>query len=99
MFEHIRSRHPVFGLVLDVMTAWPRWGGTAMNRRTLAAVAAAGFDIVRVESVFLEIIVAAEAVRPPNAAPIVVLAVDFPASVPVYAQLDLPSMNWADRCA
>ncbi len=64
IFEHVRSHQPMLGLVLDLMTLWTRVGGTAMNRRTLATVAAAGFDIIRVESVFLDIILAVEASRP-----------------------------------
>lgn len=64
MFEHVRSRHTVLGFVLDVMTLWSRVGGSAMNRKTVAATGAAGFEIVRVDSVFLDIIVAVEAVSP-----------------------------------
>lgn len=61
MFEHVRSRHPVLGIVLDLMTLWSRFGGTAMNRKTVAATHAAGFQILRVDSVFLDVIIAAEA--------------------------------------
>ena len=61
MFEHVRSQQPVLGLALDVMTWWTRRGGTAMNRDTLSAAQAAGFQVVRIESVFLDIILAVEA--------------------------------------
>lgn len=64
LFEHVRSRQPVLGLMLDLMTLWSRFGGTAMNRNTIAAVADVGFEIVSVKSVFLDIIVAAEARHP-----------------------------------
>lgn len=61
MFEHVRSRQPVIAITLDVMTFWTRRTGTEMNRDTLSAARRAGFDIRRVESVFLDVILAAEA--------------------------------------
>ena len=61
MFEHVGSRHPVLGAVLDVMTAPTRLGGTEMNRDTLANASKAGFIIRRVESVYLDIILAVRA--------------------------------------
>lgn len=61
MFEHVRSRHWVLGLVLDVMTLWTQRTGTAMNRDAVAAARRAGFVIRRVESAFLDIIPAVEA--------------------------------------
>ncbi|MBL8880901.1 MAG: class I SAM-dependent methyltransferase, partial [Phycisphaerales bacterium] len=45
MFEHVRSRNRVLGLVLDLMTQWTRWSGTEMNRNTIRNVQAAGFHI------------------------------------------------------
>ena len=64
LFEHVRSRHAPLALVLDLMSRWSRRGGTDMSRDTLAAVRDAGFEVLRVESVFLDIILAAEARRP-----------------------------------
>ena len=43
------------------MTLWSRRGGTDMNRRTLETVARAGFQITRVDPVFLDVILAVEA--------------------------------------
>ena len=63
MFEHVRSRNPVLGLALDLMTLWTRRGGTEMNRDTLGNAVAAGFHITRVESVYLDIILAVQAVK------------------------------------
>jgi len=69
LFEHVRSRHPLFGPALDVMTIWTRWGGTLMNRDTLTTVRSAGFLVTRVDSVFLDVILAAEAVPATVVAP------------------------------
>lgn len=63
MFEHVRSRNPVLGLALDLMTLWTRRGGTEMNRDTLGNAVAAGFHITRVESVYLDIILAVHATK------------------------------------
>lgn len=63
MFEHVRSRNPVLGLALDLMTVWSRLFGTEMNRDTLRNVKAAGFHVTRVESVYLDIILAIRAVK------------------------------------
>jgi ubiquinone/menaquinone biosynthesis C-methylase UbiE len=61
LFEHVRSRQWALGLMLDMMTLWTRAGGTYMNRHTLRTLAEQGFEIVAMDSVFLDIIVAAEA--------------------------------------
>lgn len=66
MFEHVRSQNFAFGLVLDLMTQWTRRFGTEMNRDTLSSAVKAGFRIARVESVFLDIILAVQATRPPR---------------------------------
>ena len=60
MFEHVRSRNLLLGLALDLMTLWSRPLGTEMNRNTLSHAVAAGFRLTRVESVFLDIIIAVE---------------------------------------
>ena len=64
MFEHVRSRNWALGLVLDTTTLWNRWSGTEMNRHTIQAVKRAGFAVRRIESVFLDVIIAIEAERP-----------------------------------
>lgn len=63
MFEHVRSRNYVLGLVLDLMTLWTRLSGTEMNRDTLRNVESAGFRITRVRSVYLDIILVIHAVK------------------------------------
>lgn len=61
MFEHVRSRNPILGLVLDWMTVWTSLSGTKMNRDTLATARAVGFHITHIESVYLDIILAVHA--------------------------------------
>lgn len=61
MFEHVLSAHPVLAATLEVMTWWSRRSGTEMNRDTVSVATAAGFSIVAIESVFLDIILALEA--------------------------------------
>ena len=63
MFEHVRSKNPILGAVLDLMTLATRGGGTKMNRDTLGNVVRAGFRIVQVDSVFLDIILTVRAVK------------------------------------
>lgn len=64
MFEHVRSAQPVLGVVLDAMSLWSRRRGTDMSRETVRCVLESGFNIDRIESVFLDIILAIEASRP-----------------------------------
>lgn len=63
MFEHVRSRQCLLGWTLDLMTLWTRRTGTEMNRDTLANTTTAGFRIMDVQSVYLDIILAVRAVR------------------------------------
>lgn len=63
MFEHVRSANPVLGAVLDLMTVVTRRRGTEMNRHTLSAAMKAGFRILAVEPIFLDIILAIEALK------------------------------------
>ncbi len=63
MFEHVRSANPVLGAVLDLMTVVTRRRGTEMNRHTLSAAMKAGFLILTVEPIFLDIILAIEALK------------------------------------
>lgn len=64
MFEHVRSRNWALGLTLDMMTLWSRLFGTDMNRDTATNVRAAGFRIVQIESVYLDIILTIRAIKP-----------------------------------
>jgi ubiquinone/menaquinone biosynthesis C-methylase UbiE len=63
MFEHVRSRNRILGLALDLMTLATRRQGTEMNRDTLGNLIAAGFQVRRVDSVFLDIILSVHAVK------------------------------------
>lgn len=69
MFEHVRSRNPLLGLVLDLMTVLTRRTGTEMNRDTLGNAVEAGFRITQVESVFLDVILSIHGVKPNVTAP------------------------------
>jgi len=64
MFEHVRSRNPILGFALDLMTLWTRLWGTEMNRDTLANSRAVGFRITRIDSVYLDVILSVRAERP-----------------------------------
>lgn len=64
MFEHVRSRNWSLGIVLDIMSMWTRRSGTDMSRDTIRAVKHAGFAVRRIDSVFLDVILAIEAERP-----------------------------------
>ena len=64
MFEHVRSRTPIFGLTLDLMTLWTRRLGTEMNRDTVGNVLRAGFKIIRIDSVYLDIILTIRGCKP-----------------------------------
>jgi ubiquinone/menaquinone biosynthesis C-methylase UbiE len=50
-FEHVRSKHPVFGMLQDAIT--PLWsraaGGCQPNRNTAAAIEATGFGIEQID--------------------------------------------------
>lgn len=64
MFEHVRSRNVLLGLALDFMTLWTRRKGTEMNRDTVANVQKAGFTVLRIDSVYLDIILSIHASKP-----------------------------------
>ena len=63
MFEHVRSANPILGLILDVMSIVTRRRGTEMNRDTMRTATEAGFLLFQVQPVFLDIILAAVAVK------------------------------------
>lgn len=67
MFEHVRSRNPILGFILDLMTLVTCCSGTAMNRDTLRNATIAGFRITTIESVFLDIILSVGAVKAKSA--------------------------------
>jgi SAM-dependent methyltransferase len=69
MFEHMRSRIGPIGVLLDLMTPLSTRIGPALNRDTVGNVEKAGFRLVRVENVYLDIIRTIEAVRDERARP------------------------------
>lgn len=64
MFEHVRSEVPMIGLMLDALTYLSRIVGPDLNRDTTANVRRAGFQVVREENVYFDIVRAIEAVKP-----------------------------------
>ncbi len=64
MFEHTGSRYLPFRPMMDLMTVLSRRMGPAMNRRTVDNVRKAGFRIVEVENIFLDVVKTIKAVKP-----------------------------------
>jgi ubiquinone/menaquinone biosynthesis C-methylase UbiE len=63
MFEHTGSRWFPFNVMMNAMTPLTRAVGPNMNRPTTANVEAAGFGLVRVEHVFLDVVKTIHAVK------------------------------------
>lgn len=64
MFEHTGSRlHPFRGM-MDFMSVLTERIGPAMNRDTVANVVAAGFELVEVDNVYLDVVKTIRAVKP-----------------------------------
>ena len=63
MFEHVRSQIGPLGLLMDLMTPLASRVGPALNRDTVGNVQKAGFDLRRVENVYLDIVKTIEAVK------------------------------------
>lgn len=64
MFEHVRSRVGPIALMQDVMTLITRQLGPDMNRETVNNVVRAGFELLREENVYLDVVKTIEARRP-----------------------------------
>ena len=64
MFEHTGSKFYPFSHMLDMMTVLTAKVGPSMNRPTVANVKAAGFRVVRVENLFLDVVKTIRAVKP-----------------------------------
>ena len=64
MFEHTGSRHFPFNLLLNLMSPLSSRFGPAMNRRTVDNVRRAGFEIVEVEHVYLDVVKIIRAQKP-----------------------------------
>ena len=67
MFEHTRSRWFPFNLMLNLMTPLSRRAGPEMNRDTEANVRRAGFELLEVRPVYLDVVKAIRAVAPASA--------------------------------
>ncbi len=56
MFEHTGSRYVPFRFMMDLMTQVSKRLGPDMNRKTVENVKAAGFELERVNHVFLDVV-------------------------------------------
>lgn len=68
MFEHVRSRVGPIALLQDLMTPITRRIGPEMNRDTVGNVLRAGFELLREQNVYLDVVKAIEARRPERGA-------------------------------
>lgn len=64
MFEHTGSHYYPFKIMMHLMTLLSEKFGPAMNRDTVANVRAAGFEILEVNNIFLDVIKTIKAVKP-----------------------------------
>jgi len=64
MFEHTGSRFFPFNLMMNIMTPLSRKFGPEMNRRTSDNVRAAGFQIKKIENVYLDVVKTIYALAP-----------------------------------
>jgi len=64
MFEHVRSRYGPIALMQDLLTLITRRMGPDLNRDTVANVLRAGFELVREQNVYVDIVKAITARRP-----------------------------------
>ncbi|MDE2303130.1 MAG: class I SAM-dependent methyltransferase [Sphingomonadales bacterium] len=65
MFEHTGSRYYPFRYMLNAMTLLTERAGPAMNRRTVDNVRAAGFKILEVNNIFLDVVKTVTAFKAP----------------------------------
>ncbi len=64
MFEHTGSKYYPFKIMMDLMTQLSRRVGPEMNRDTVANVEAAGFRLLEVNNLFLDVVKTIRAVNP-----------------------------------
>lgn len=64
MFEHTGSRHFPFSVMMDIMTPLSRKLGPDMNRHTIENVKLAGFEILEVNNLFLDVVKTITARKP-----------------------------------
>ncbi len=69
MFEHTGSRYFPFSAMMQLMTLLTEKLGPAMNRRTVANVQAAGFELEAVEHIFLDVVKTIVAKKPGAGSP------------------------------
>ena len=67
MFEHTGSEYYPFKWMMELMTLVSERMGPSMNRDTVANVRAAGFEVVEVNNLFLDVVKTIKAVKPPAA--------------------------------
>lgn len=68
MFEHTGSKYYPFKIMMDAMTQLTRRFGPDMNRTTVANVQAAGYQILEVNNLFLDVVKIIKAVNPVRSA-------------------------------
>ena len=67
MFEHVMSKNFIFGLNLKFMSLFTeKLEGTFLDRNTVENVKKAGFKVLSEKNVYLDIVKAIEAVKPPE---------------------------------
>lgn len=68
MFEHTGSRYFPFNLFLNLMTPIASRIGPSLNRRTVENVQQAGFEVLEVKNVYLDVVktIYAVALSPPG---------------------------------
>lgn len=64
MFEHTGSRYYPFKVMMDLMTQLTRRIGPEMNRATVDNVKAAGYRVMEVNNLFLDVVKTIKAVKP-----------------------------------
>ncbi|MGH6738769.1 MAG: methyltransferase domain-containing protein, partial [Bradyrhizobium sp.] len=64
MFEHTGSRWYPFRYMMNAMTLLSERLGPSMNRKTVDNVRAAGFKVIEVNNVFLDVVKTIKAVKP-----------------------------------
>ena len=67
MFEHTGSRYYPFKVMMDAMTLLTRKIGPDMNRTTVANVRAAGFQLLEVNNLFMDVVKTIKAINPTQA--------------------------------
>lgn len=64
MFEHTGSHYFPFNVMMHIMTPLSRKVGPEMNRDTVENVRQAGFDVIEVENIFLDVVKTISARKP-----------------------------------